>query len=74
MEVIGTDGRHFGTVDKAEGTRIKLTRADAPDGTRVHRHYLPLDPVASVEEGRAELRLTAGSGGGAGRCRRGGRR
>lgn len=60
MEVVGTDGRHVGTVDKVEGNRIKLTRADDPDGTRAHHHYLPLDAVASVEEGRVKLRLTAG--------------
>ena len=29
MEVIGADGVHVGTVDKVEGDRIKLTKADS---------------------------------------------
>lgn len=29
MEVIGADGVHLGTVDKVEGDRIKLTKADS---------------------------------------------
>jgi hypothetical protein len=28
MEVIGADGAHVGTVDRVEGKRIKLTKAD----------------------------------------------
>ena len=28
MDVIGADGVHVGTVDKVEGDRIKLTKAD----------------------------------------------
>jgi hypothetical protein len=60
MEVIGTAGRHVGTVDKVDGNRIKLTRADDPDGTRAHHHCLPLDAVASGEEGRVKRRPTVG--------------
>ena len=29
MEVIGADGVHIGTVDRIEGDRIKLIRADS---------------------------------------------
>jgi hypothetical protein len=29
MEVIGADGVHVGTVDKVEGSRIKLTKKDS---------------------------------------------
>jgi hypothetical protein len=29
MEVIGADGGHVGTVDKVEGSRIKLTKKDS---------------------------------------------
>jgi hypothetical protein len=32
MEVIGADGVHIGTVDKVEGGRIKLTKADSGEG------------------------------------------
>ena len=32
MEVIGADGVHVGTVDKVEGDRIKLTKADSGAG------------------------------------------
>lgn len=34
MEVVGADGVHIGTVDKVEGQRIKLTRADSRALTR----------------------------------------
>ena len=49
MEVIGADGVHVGTVDKVEGSRIKLTKNDSTDGKH---HYLPLSAVASVEGGK----------------------
>jgi len=29
MEVIGADGGHVGTVDKVEGSRIKITKKDS---------------------------------------------
>ncbi len=44
MEVIGADGVHIGTVDKIEGDRIKLTKADSGaqvEGVRVHSVRLP---------------------------------
>lgn len=47
MEVVGSDGRHVGIVDKVEGERVKLTKAD-PVAQDLH-HYIPLDQVASVE-------------------------
>ena len=48
MEVVGSDGKHVGTVDKVEGDRIKLTKQDDPDGTAQHHHYLPVSSVGSV--------------------------
>lgn len=33
MEVIGADGVHVGIVDRVEGGRIKLTKAEAPGGS-----------------------------------------
>ena len=42
MDVIGADGVHVGTVDKVEGSRIKLTKADAGEGGHEgHHHYVP---------------------------------
>ena len=57
MEVLGSDGRHVGTVDKVEGRRVKLTRLDPAAGGE-HR-YLHLDMVASVEGGAVRLTRTA---------------
>jgi hypothetical protein len=31
-EVIGSNGKHVGTVDHLDGARIKLTRSDSQDG------------------------------------------
>ena len=41
MEVIGADGVHVGTVDRVEGDRIKLTKADSGEGShRGHHHFI----------------------------------
>ena len=50
MEVIGADGVHVGTVDRIEGSRIKLTRKDAGEGGHEgHHHFLSTGLVAEVE-------------------------
>ena len=50
MEVIGADGVHVGTVDRVEGGRIKLTKADSGEGHhKGHHHFVDLDLVADVE-------------------------
>lgn len=66
MEVIGADGVHLGTVDRVEGQRIKLTKADsaaAVEGARGahegHHHFIPLGLVAEVEGDRLRLSATA---------------
>lgn len=59
MPVVGSDGQHVGTVDRVEGSRIKLTRSDDPDGTGQHHHYLPLDTVASCDGGQVKLSMPA---------------
>lgn len=60
MEVIGADGVHIGTVDKVEGGRIKLTRADSGEGSHQgHHHYLPLGLVADVEGDTVRLSANA---------------
>jgi hypothetical protein len=65
MEVIGADGVHLGTVDRIEGTRIKLTRADsgaqmeAAEGSHAgHHHYIALGLVADIEGNQVRLSAT----------------
>jgi hypothetical protein len=55
MEVIGADGVHLGTVDRIEGDRIKLIRADSGMGHEEHHHYIPRGLVAEVEGDRVRL-------------------
>ena len=54
MEVIGADGAHVGMVDKVEGNRIKLTKADSGSHSD-HHHYIAGGLVAGAHlvEGRA---------------------
>lgn len=54
MEVVGADGVHVGTVDRVEGGRIKLVRADSGSHRR-HHHYLSGGLVAAVEGDRVRL-------------------
>ena len=59
MEVIGADDVHLGTVDKVEGDRIKLTKADSGQGSHEgHHHYVPLGLVAEVEGDKVRLSAT----------------
>ncbi|HYW15400.1 MAG TPA: DUF2171 domain-containing protein [Allosphingosinicella sp.] len=56
MEVIGADGVHVGTVDKVDGRRIKLTKADSGQGSHEgHHHYISLGLVAGVEGDKVRL-------------------
>ncbi len=49
MEVIGSDGKHVGTVDHLEGqNEIKLTKTD-PAAEGKH-HFIPVDWVDHVDE------------------------
>jgi len=48
MDVIGADGVHVGTVDKVEGNRIKLTKADSGSHAD-HHHYISAGLIAAVE-------------------------
>jgi hypothetical protein len=59
MEVIGADGVHVGTVDKVEGNRIKLTKADSGEGShKGHHHFLSTGLVADVEGNKVRLSAT----------------
>jgi hypothetical protein len=57
MNVIGADGAHLGTVDRVEGDRIKLIRADSGIAHEEHHHFIPRGLVAEVEGDT--VRLTA---------------
>ena len=58
MEVIGADGVHLGTVDKVEGGRIKLTKADSGSHSD-HHHYLSGGLVADIEGNQVRLSANA---------------
>lgn len=58
MDVIGADGVHLGVVDKVEGDRIKLTRADSGSHGD-HHHYLSGGLVAEVEGDKVRLSANA---------------
>ena len=59
IEVIGADGVHVGTVDKIEGDRIKLTKADSGAGHhKGHHHYIDRGLVAGVEGDKVRLSAT----------------
>jgi hypothetical protein len=60
MEVIGADGVHVGTVDKVEGNRIKLTKADGGEGRhKGHHHFVEKGLVAGVEGNKVRLSANA---------------
>jgi hypothetical protein len=54
MEVIGADGVHIGTVDKVEGHRIKLTKADSGSHPE-HHHYISTGLIAGIEGDKVRL-------------------
>jgi len=60
MEVIGADGVHIGTVDRVEGRRIRLAKADSGEGHhKGHHHYVDLSFVADVEGQKVRLSAIA---------------
>jgi hypothetical protein len=60
MEVIGADGVHVGTVDKVEGGRIKLTKADSGEGKhKGHHHFIEKGLIAGVEGNKVRLSANA---------------
>lgn len=54
MDIVGADGVHIGTVDRVEGDRIKMTKADSGSHGD-HHHYLSAGLVAAVEDNRVRL-------------------
>lgn len=60
MEIVGADGVHIGTVDKVEGDRIKMIRADSGSHDD-HHHYISGGLVAAVEDNRVRLSAAGAS-------------
>jgi hypothetical protein len=59
-EVVGADGVKVGTVDRVEGDRIKLTKADSGMGAhKGHHHFVPLSLVAEVQGTKVWLSANA---------------
>lgn len=60
MKVIGADGVPVGTVDRIEGDRIKLTKADSGMGHhKGHHHYVPQSLIADIEGDKVRLSANA---------------
>jgi hypothetical protein len=57
MKVIGADRKPIGTVDRVEGSRIKLAKDD-PQAKGQH-HFIPTDWVDRVEGDEVCLRQNA---------------
>lgn len=53
MKVVGSDGEHVGTVDKVDGSGIKLAKND-PQAAGQH-HWVPQEWIESVDD---EVRLS----------------
>jgi hypothetical protein len=58
MEIVGADGVKVGTVDKVEGDRIKMTKADSGSHSG-HHHYISQGLVAAVDGNRVRLSANA---------------
>ena len=58
MRIIGADGVHIGTVDKVDGERIKLTKADS-GSHEDHHHYISGGLVAAIEGDQVRLSANA---------------
>ena len=66
MEIVGSDGRHVGEIDRVlDQGEIKLTRRDSEaeaEGGHPHHHFIPLDWVERVDSNanRVQLSVTKG--------------
>lgn len=58
MRVVGADEVFIGTVDRVEGNRIKLTKADSGSHAD-HHHYIAGGLVAAVEGDQVRLSANA---------------
>ena len=58
MPVVGSCGNPVGTVDHLQGNQIKLTKDSDPHG-KGHHHFLPLNQVKGVENGKVVLTVNS---------------
>lgn len=58
MDIIGADGVHVGTVDKIDGDRIKMTKADSGSHSD-HHHYVSIGLIAGIEGNQVRLSANA---------------
>jgi hypothetical protein len=56
MDVVGSDGRHVGRVDRVRGDEIELTKLDL--GAGLKHHMIPLSWVDYVDTDEVRLNLT----------------
>jgi len=59
MKIIGKDGAPVGTVDRVEGTRLKLTKDSSPPGHQGDHHYIDIQLVGAVEGDIVKLAVNA---------------
>jgi hypothetical protein len=57
MDVVGSDDKHVGTVDKVAGDRIILTKSDPDSGG--HHHSLSCSDIDTVRDGKVILDCSA---------------
>ena len=57
MPVVGSDGRHVGTVDRVEGDWIKLAKNDPQSPGEEEHRYVPLSTVAGLDGGMVRLSM-----------------
>ena len=60
MEIVGADGVHVGTVDRVEGNRIKMVKADSGSHGD-HHHYISEGLIAGIEGDKIRLSATGAS-------------
>ena len=56
MDVVGSDGKHVGRVDKVMGDEIELTKLDLASGLK--HHLIPLSWVETIEDDTVRLNMT----------------
>ncbi|WP_241021145.1 DUF2171 domain-containing protein [Burkholderia sp. Ac-20344] len=59
MNVVGSDGVLVGTIDRVEGTRIKLASSAGFGKHKKHHHEIDAELVARVDGNTAHLAISA---------------
>lgn len=60
MEIVGADGVHLGTVDRVEGNRIKMVKADSGSHGE-HHHFISEGLVAGIDGNKVRLSANGAS-------------